>query len=457
MHAMAPPLVKFLLPSALGVLFFLTPIQVDGKTTILVGALASALGEFLGAMLPTLVVGLFVLSATFGVALTIANPHAASSLTRQLFVTTWGWLFLRCVGAVFAIFTFLQMGPEWIGGEATGQVALEIGGLILCIMLLANYLLPLLAEFGFLEFIGVLLVRPFRFLFGLPGRAGLDAVTSWVGDSSVGALLTIRQYEEGAYTAREAAVVVTNFSAVSLPFTVVVTEIAKLEVGFLQFYSVVILIGVVAALITPRLPPLKGIANKYRVELDTHGQEKGDCEGASERVEEVHSGKDVGLFSAAFAAALRRAQNAPSVREILSRGTKSCLDIFIAVLPAAMAIEFIALVIHEYSSIFAWISYPLLPLLHLFAVAAPEQVLPGLLVGFLDQFVPAIIAQDIGAAQARFVLAGLSVTQLIFIAENGALVLRSSIPLNLGQLFVIFLWRTLIALPLLSLAAFLLH
>ena len=432
-------LAKFIIPSLLGVLFFLTPIQVDGKTTILIGALASAFGAWLGPALDVVVASLFALSALFGLVASLARKRISNSLVNQLFVASSGWLVLRWVGAVFAVATLTGYGPEWIVGDDTGKVALEIGGIIFCIMLLANFLLPLLAEFGFLEMIGVLLARPFKVLFKLPGRAGLDAITSWVGDSSVGALLTIRQYEQGFYTAREAAVVVTNFSAVSLPFTVVVTEIARLEVGFLTFYGVVIAIGVVAALVTPRLPPLRNLQDTYLREADVGSLSHGS------------------VWRAALSAAINRAANAPSIGEIGRRGLNSCLDIFIAVLPAAMAIEFLALVINEYSSIFTWLSYPFLPLLYLFGIAVPEQVLPGLLVGFLDQFVPAIIAQDIAEAKARFVLAGLSVTQLIFIAENGALVLRSRIPLNLGQLFMIFFWRTLIALPLLSLAAFLLH
>jgi nucleoside recognition membrane protein YjiH len=50
------------------------------------------------------------------------------------------------------------------------------------------------------------------------------------------------------------------------------------------------------------------------------------------------------------------------------------------------------------------------------------------------------------------VLASLSVTQLIFIAENGILILRSSIPLNLLQLAAVFFLRTVITLPVLALA-----
>jgi nucleoside recognition membrane protein YjiH len=84
-------------------------------------------------------------------------------------------------------------------------------------------------------------------------------------------------------------------------------------------------------------------------------------------------------------------------------------------------------------------------------------VLPGTLVGFFDQFIPAIISADVEDPVSRFVLASLSITQLIFIAENGVLVLRSSIPLNLPQLAAIFLQRTVISLPVLAVVGHLLY
>ncbi len=47
----------------------------------------------------------------------------------------------------------------------------------------------------------------------------------------------------------------------------------------------------------------------------------------------------------------------------------------------------------------------------------------------------------------RFVIAAMSVTQLIYMSEVGALLLGSRIPVNILELFVIFILRTLITLP----------
>ena len=121
-----------------------------------------------------------------------------------------------------------------------------------------------------------------------------------------------------------------------------------------------------------------------------------------------------------------------------------------------MAIEFVALVAYHHTPILQTLTLPLIPLLNLLQIPEAAATAPGLVVGLLDQFVPALIAGTIDDQTASFLLAGLSVTQLIFFAESAILILRSSIPLSLGQLVGIFCLRTVIALPMLALAAHLL-
>jgi nucleoside recognition membrane protein YjiH len=73
--------------------------------------------------------------------------------------------------------------------------------------------------------------------------------------------------------------------------------------------------------------------------------------------------------------------------------------------------------------------------------------------GFLDQYMPAIVAAGIDSNTTSFVLAGLSVCQLVFMSEFGVIVLRSSLPLDVRDLAAIFLLRTVIVLPVLIFGA----
>ena len=82
-----------------------------------------------------------------------------------------------------------------------------------------------------------------------------------------------------------------------------------------------------------------------------------------------------------------------------------------------------------------------------------------MLVGFTDMFVPSIIAsKEISSELTRFVVATVSVTQLIYMSEVGALIVGTRIPVRVWELFVIFLERTIISIMLATLIArFVLH
>lgn len=152
---------------------------------------------------------------------------------------------------------FFQFGPEAIWEPNTGGLVLnDLLPVLFSVFIFAGLLLPLLLNFGLLELFGALLSKVMRPVFNLPGRSAIDCMASWLGDGSVGILLTSKQYEGKFYTQREAAVVGTTFSAVSITFSLVVIAQVELESYFLPFYLTVCLAGVVAAIIIPRLPPL---------------------------------------------------------------------------------------------------------------------------------------------------------------------------------------------------------
>ena len=87
------------------------------------------------------------------------------------------------------------------------------------------------------------------------------------------------------------------------------------------------------------------------------------------------------------------------------------------------------------------------PVNHPEAAAASKTMV----VGFTDMFTPSILAAStITSNMTRFIVAVVSVTQLIYLSEVGGLILGSKIPVNLPELFVLFLERTVISLVIAS-------
>ena len=71
-------------------------------------------------------------------------------------------------------------------GGAGGFVLSDLLTVLVIIFAIAALLLPLLLDFGLLEFVGALLTKVMRPLFKIPGRAAVDCFTSWIGDGTPG-------------------------------------------------------------------------------------------------------------------------------------------------------------------------------------------------------------------------------------------------------------------------------
>jgi nucleoside recognition membrane protein YjiH len=286
-----------------------------------------------------------------------------------------------------------------------------------------------------MELIGTVFRNVFRKLFRLPGRSCIDAVASWMAAAAVGVFITSQQYERGFYSGREAAVIATNFSVVSLPFCLVVAQFAGLGHMFFPYYLTVTFAGLITAMILPRIPPLSRKADNY-------------SEAGKQIAEEVPRGDS--LFRWGVRKAIAKAESAPNARGYFHSTIEVLFDIWFGLMPPLMVIATLGLIIVEYTPLMTWLSYPFIPLLELLRLPEAATAAPALLVGFADMFLPAVLAKDIDSELTRFVVISVSITQLIYLSEVGVMILKTRIPLNFLDLVVIFLLRTLITLPIIA-------
>lgn len=430
----------FLLPSVAGVFLFMAPISFAGDITIPVAILANTLKAVMGGLLVPLVTAIIAVMAVATVAATALKPSflEKSPFLKGLLTPSPLWVAIRLIGGLAIVATFFELGPEVIwSGDTGGLVLYELLPTLFAVFFFAGLLLPLLLNFGLLELFGTLLSTVMRPLFNLPGRSAIDCTASWLGDGSVGILLTSKQYEGSFYTQREAAVVGTTFSAVSITFSLVVLAQVNLEHLFLPFYGTICAAGFVAAIIMPRIPPLR-----WKKDIFIDGAKPG------EDAEVIPEGATV--FSWGLSLAVKRAGQVVSLRKEAAEGAKNAVDMVFGVLPVVMALGTVALIIAETTSLFTILGMPFIPLLNLLAVPEAVAASETLVVGFADMFIPAILAGSIESDMTRFIIAALSVTQLIYLSEVGALLLGSKIPVNVVDLFVIFLLRTVITLPVIA-------
>ncbi|MFA0570170.1 YjiH family protein [Vibrio gallaecicus] len=430
----------FLIPSLIGLFLFMAPISYEGDLTIPVAILAKSIQVIFGEYLVSVITAIVAFMAVASIFYKVFKPTFIKSnpFLEGLFNPSPLWLAVRVIGGAAAVMTFFQVGPEAIWEENTGGLVLE--GLLptlFSVFIFAGLLLPLLLNFGLLELFGTLLSKIMRPIFNLPGRSAIDCMASWLGDGSVGILLTSKQYENKFYTQREAAVVGTTFSAVSITFSLVVIAQVELEHLFLPFYAAICLAGIVAAVIIPRLPPLSMKKDTF---IDGTSPKKD-----ADAIPEGHS-----TFSWGLELAINKASQVKSAKSVFGEGVHNAVDMVFGVLPVVMGMGTIALVTAEYTSVFSILGQPFIPFLELLGVPEAAAASETIVVGFADMFIPAILAASIDNEMTRFVIAAMSVTQLIYMSEVGALLLGSKIPVNIVELFIIFILRTLITLPVIA-------
>lgn len=445
--------IKFILPSLLGVFLFMLPISYDGSITIPIAILSNSLQELLADQMISILFITVMISALGALFTKLFNPRFIlnNKFLVALFNPSWIWLILRILAFTFiTIIVLVEKGfvtsvkllpvVEMITSSDTGSLVLaDLLPVLFSIFLFAGLFLPLLLDFGLLEFIGCLLVKIMRPIFGLPGRAAIDCIASWLGDGTIGVLLTSKQYEEGFYTEREAAVIGTTFSLVSITFSLVVINTVGLGHLFIPFYLTITFASLIAAIIMPKLPPLSRKKNVlYDGSLPTSNEESGQM-GDSLRT--------------GFKLATEKATSQNFVKCVLVDGFKNVLDMWLGVIPVVMAVGTLALILATYTPLFEILGLPFTPILSLLGIPEAAAASQTLIAGFADMLLPSVLAASIESDMTRFIVASVSVTQLIYLSEVGALLLGSKIPVKLWELFIIFIERTLITLPIISLLA----
>lgn len=434
-------LLNFLIPSIIGIIIFMIPVKFDGEWTIIVKIfadfIAKTIGDYLPALCTIIITISFVMSvlASFNVKFIKENK-----LLDQTFSVTPVWLVLRILGFIVVWMVVLKdklnLGPFFdmiVADESATFILNDLLTSLVIIFVIASMLLPLLLDFGLLEFIGAIFTKIMRPVFLIPGRAAVDCITSWIGDGTLGVMLTTNQYESGYYSAKEAAIISTNFSAVSITFSLIVLSQVDMVDYFGVYYLLVCLVGIVCAIIIPRIPPLSLKKDDYVVD-STHDNE--------DMAENYSSSVKYGLDLA-----IKRAESHKGIGEFLKNGIENAFGMWFSVMPIVMIIGTVSLVLANNTQVFEILGKPFLPLLNFLKVPESLEASKTMIVGFSDMFTPSIIAAStIQSQMTKFIVATISVTQLIYLSEVGGLILASSIPVNLFELFVIFIERTIISL-----------
>lgn len=446
------PVTKFGIAFVIGFVFFLVPVPWQGQVTVPFDIVVSWITD----SFPT-VGGAYALLLILagGILTTVAefrkrgfvdiDDDLASRLTLPYWETTAPFWLFRVVGAILAPVLFVSVGlgqspvtlPGWLVGPPTG--GLVWGTLILSVAVIipiGAIFINLFVELGGLEFVGTIARPIMRPAFQIPGRAALDSVASWVGSYSVGLYVTRNVFDRGEYSKRDVYIISTCFATVSIGFVGVVAATLDLLALFpVIFIAYLICIAITGAILV-RIPPLSNVPEEYIAEPNP---------------ETAFRGSPGDYFKFGLSEAVRKADEGSSIVGAGVRGFVDGLKLAILILGTILSIGLAAVVVAEHTPVFDIISQPLVPIISLLGIPNPEMVAPATIIGITEMFIPALLVVE-AAAKAKFFIAVLSISQLIFFSAVGPMMMDmfSDIPIRFRDLVVLFALRTIILVPVIA-------
>lgn len=431
-----PPgaIAKFVIATLVGAFFFLVPVRVGGEWTIPFDVVVGYITEGLpGAVaLYSLLAILASVVLTLVAELQARGPVGADRFDASYFRTGPAFLILRILGGVFAVMIFFGIGPQVVLADSTGGLMFNtLVAAVAVIVPIGAVFITLFTAFGGLEFIGTLARPVMRPLFRVPGRGALDAIASYVGSYSVGLYVTNKMYNEGRYSAREATVIATCFSTVSMGFFAVVAATLDLLQYFpLIFLSVTVVMIILAAILC-RIPPLSRKPDDYV------------GEPIREKEYEGH------LFKHAIDEGVERVSMSRNTLVELRDGFIDGLKLALVILPTILAVGLLAIMLAENTPLFEWLGRPMEPILALLGLPDVGIIAPATLIGITEMFLPALLVTE-AAVAAKFFIAVLSISQLLFFSAVIPLLLEIDVPVKLWETVVLFVLRTIIAIPIVA-------
>jgi nucleoside recognition membrane protein YjiH len=430
-------ILKFILGTLLGLFLVVVPLSFGKSVDTFSFYYLKKFVSWAGHPLEILMTGIIVLSAVMAFIDLVSKPKWIEErpFMKALFSCSRFETGARILGAVFAVCACFMLGPKFITSIDTGgtmlPLATQLSILIPPMILFQTFIL----EFGFMEFLGTVIGFIMKPLFKVTEMASVSIISAWLGPVSAGAMAAKQFFDEGYFTVKEAATIGACFAISSIGWCSLVANVLGIMDYFSYFYLTIVIVGVILAMVSVRIPPLSLYPETYK-----EGVEK----------KEYHSTEESRIRRATVLAC-ERAEEA-GIKNFTDK-IPSMLSYIVSLQPIVVCYGMIALILCTYTPILVWASYPLGWFMSITGVPEAYTAAPAVLSGFADNYLPVILGKGIASPQTKFIVGAMSIVELIYMSEIGALLLSTKLIRNIGHVVLIFVERTVIALPLVVLMA----
>jgi len=419
-HYKKSAIYKFFAFSLFGIFMFFISITLNGKKTIPLDHLVT----FIRTQISSIIVYYILIVVVAGAIYPFYKKTWNRSVVEMVISS------LKIIGALASILVVFNIGPSWLLAADMGpywynSLLTPIGVLVP----IGAIFLAMLVGYGLLEFIGILVQPIMRPIWKTPGRSAIDAVASFVGSYSIGLLITNRIYKEGKYTTKEAVIIATGFSTVSVTFMIVVAKTLGLMDIWNLYFWVTFLVTFLVTAISVRIWPIRNMSTDYYKQMD----------GDEEKIVKEKR------LQCAWREALQTAENAPNLWQSVKDNVKDGLVMAMGILPTIMSIGLIGLWLVNHTPIFDYAAYIFVPLTYALQMAEPLVVAKAAVINLIDMFLPSLVAVD-SAIETRFIVGTLSISAILFFSALIPCILSTEIPISLGKMIAVWFVRTVLTL-----------
>ena len=273
--------IKSIIFTIIAIIVFFVPVTINGSTDIVFGTIYKTIKSVLGLVGIWMICSIIIVNGPLSIYSKFICKNKESKLYKYYEDDSIVHAIFYLLGSAFAVVYVLDQtfaafsGPEWLVGAHTGGTVFPVAIDVAWIIPVSAFFMPFLLNYGIVDLIGSLMEPLMRPVFKVPGRSAVNAIASFVSSSSVGVLITSKLYRSGVYTKKEACIIVTGFSAVSVGFAYMAIETAGLAEHFLLVYFLALLITLIVSIFMARIPPL---STKESVFIDGRKQTKEDIQ-----------------------------------------------------------------------------------------------------------------------------------------------------------------------------------
>ncbi|MDO5690817.1 MAG: nucleoside recognition domain-containing protein [Tissierellia bacterium] len=344
---------------------------------------------------------------------------------------------------IFVVMALTQKGLWFIYSDKTvGYMIVEIFPFTIGCLTIGGLILPLLTQYGILEFIGVQLEPIMRPILKLPGKAAIDSIASVVGAAVVGIYLTTSLYHDNQYTEKEALSIASGFSLNSVGYCAfLVGYVGLIEMFNVMFITYLIIAYIMAAIIV-RIPPISWHKDVYKdgtvqtEEMRREGSEKFS-------IKTIRKG---------FVRAIEKADKSENVFKELFIGGIEGFMVVVGIIPMMVVIGGICLAVYNYTPIIRYMSMPLIPIIQLFKIPEAAIAAESIFLGGLELFMPSLtVTASTTNMAVRYFVVMVSMLQVLYITETMLPIKSFGLPVKLSELIIIWAERTLISIPMVAL------